>query len=58
MYDRDFDMAFLFLDEQPQKAAALRELVGIDEGYYSAVPPAEAKKLLISLKRLIAHGER
>ena len=57
LYDRDFDMAYLFLDEQPEKAAALRDYFGISEDYYRAVPPAEAKKLLIRLKRLIASGK-
>ena len=39
LWDDDFNEAERFLDESPDEAERLRERWGIDENYYSAIPP-------------------
>lgn len=36
LWDRDFQLADSFLDEAPQRAALMRQILGIDEDYFSA----------------------
>ncbi len=35
LWDRDYEMVDEFLDEPPEKAALLRQIMGIDENYFS-----------------------
>lgn len=36
LWDRDFEMVGSFLDEPPEKAAMMRQVLGIDDDYFSA----------------------
>ncbi|MCC9641906.1 hypothetical protein LOC71_06435 [Rhodopirellula sp. JC740] len=39
LWDRDFEMASLFLDEDPRRSATRREVMGIDANYFVQIAP-------------------
>ena len=39
LWDRDFEIADSFLDTEPAKAAAMKQALGVDDGYYTDVAP-------------------
>jgi len=54
LWDRDFEMADMFLDADPVQSKARRELLGIGEGYFSQIPadpPAYETMRLATLTR-------
>jgi hypothetical protein len=58
LWDRDFEMAGSFLDEEPAKAAVLKQMMGIETDYYSSIAPdATANKVddLLREVRQITH---
>lgn len=56
LWDRDFELIETFVDEPPEKAAMMRQIMGIDENYFSTAAddlnsPEEVRE---SLKRMSA----
>lgn len=59
LWDRDFEMEERFLDTEPLKAKAVRQLLGINADYYTAVAPdvrEEGVKDLLHNVRRITRG--
>lgn len=56
LWDRDFEMAGSFLDEEPAKAAVLKQMMGIETDYYSSIAPDpnpdEVQLILKSVRQL------
>lgn len=58
LWDRDFEMGESFLDTDPTKAALMKQVLGIESDYYTAIAEEpseeEAEALLESLRKLTA----
>jgi hypothetical protein len=39
LWDRDYEMEYLFMDVDPDKARTMRDHLGIDADYFSSAPP-------------------
>ncbi len=56
LWDRDFEMAGRFLDEEPAKAALLKQMMGIETDYYASIAPdpkpGEVQNILKSIRQL------
>lgn len=56
LWDRDFEMAGMFMDSDPAMAAALKQAIGVENDYYSdAAPdlaPSEFQKVLNDVRQL------
>ncbi|QDS87353.1 hypothetical protein EC9_15310 [Rosistilla ulvae] len=39
LWDRDFEMASMIVDEEPEMAEAYKQVLGIDNDYFSMAPP-------------------
>ena len=56
LWDRDFEMAGSFLDEEPAKAAVMKQIMGIEPDYYSTIAPdpksGEIQQILKSVRQL------
>ncbi len=58
LWDRDFEMVSDFLDEPPDKAALLRQIMGIDDDYFAVaaddlVTPEQANKAIHRLTKIL-----
>jgi len=57
--DRDYEMAPRFLDADPENAAPVRAVMGIDDSYFSAVvddvSPQEATAMIDRIRQLISN---
>ena len=62
LWDRDFEMASLFLDEDPRQSATRREVMGIDANYFVQIPPdprpSEMPSLVSATQALIRRKPR
>ncbi|MFG0264245.1 MAG: hypothetical protein ACF8AM_03725 [Rhodopirellula sp. JB055] len=62
LWDRDFEMASLFLDEDPRRSATRREVMGIDANYFVQIPPdprpSEMPSLVSATQALIRRKPR
>lgn len=56
LFDRDFELAGTFLDAEPAKAAALKQILGIKDDYYTDVSgdanPDQIEKMICSIRAL------
>ena len=56
LWDNDFNSVGMFIDTDPDKAGKMREVMGVDDDYYRAIPPdpkdADLPVLLAKLKDL------
>jgi hypothetical protein len=57
LWDSDYAMGYLFMDDAPERSSLLRSMVCIDRECYTAIPPdptaAELKEIRKILKRLV-----
>lgn len=57
LWDRDFEMASMIIDEEPEMAEAYKQVLGIDNDYFSMAPPEvdedDANLFLHDLRRFL-----
>lgn len=53
LWDRDWELADVFMDSAPEAATMVRRHLGIDEDYFVAVPPLATKRTLTTARRTI-----
>lgn len=62
LWDRDYEMADSFLDDEPQMAAARKEVLGIDADYFVDLPPDTnddcIDKVITSIEALVRSKPR
>ena len=51
LWDRDWEMADVFMDEPPAKARLLKQQMGIDDGYFQGIPPDPTERGVTLLRR-------
>jgi hypothetical protein len=51
--DRDFQEAELFLDRDPRESRQLKQLMGIDEDYFSAIAPEPTDQQLKAIRQAL-----
>jgi hypothetical protein len=56
LWDRDYQMASLFLDSDPKKASQIKRLLGVNTDYFTAIAPEarqqEVNELLVRIKAI------
>lgn len=62
LWDRDFEMAGSFLDDDPAKAALMKQMMGISADYYSDIAPDlksdQVQAMLRDVRQLTYHKPR
>lgn len=53
LWDRDWELADVFMDSAPEAATMVRRHMGIDDDYFVAVPPLVTKQSLTMARRTI-----
>ncbi|QDV67777.1 hypothetical protein Poly24_14810 [Rosistilla carotiformis] len=57
LWDRDFEMASMIVDEEPEMAEAYKQVLGIDNDYFSMAPPevneSDAPSCLYNLRAFL-----
>ena len=60
LMDRDFEMASMIVDEEPEMADAYKQVLGIDQDYFASAPPEvnedDALEVVQSLQKFLGNA--